>query len=377
MKVLIVGGGIGGLSLAGFLQQAGIDCTLIEKHPTWEHEGYSLGLWSNGRTMLNKLGLEEEFDKASVPFQKFVVYDQAGKALRTYKLSKFITEFGMGYEHIKRAKLHELLLRNVDANKIQSGISLVSITENRDGVDVVFTDGSKSTFDLLVGADGIHSQVRELCFAQHIEKYTNWRLWYFWTQRAAAAIRTVSQYPAPNEFATIFDDGDRALVVMITKIKHEVWDDVQDRLSRLKILLQKEPAVSQALLDGIRAEDILPTDLIEIELKRWHTNRLVLIGDAAHGFEPFAGLGGSMAMEDAYVLASELMKSQENIAQALELFETRRRPRVKKAKHLTRRMQGWATIESPMLRKIVNAAIPYIPERFLTAGYLDLLRLSA
>src|SRR5215469_11200341 len=87
-----------------------------------------------------------------------------------------------------------------------------------------------------------------------------------------------------------------------------MWDDPHERIERLKLLFKDEPAVVPECLSKAAAEDIFPTDLVEISLRLWHTRRVVLIGDAAHGFEPFGGLGGSMALEDAYILSSELTK---------------------------------------------------------------------
>ena len=149
-------------------------------------------------------------------------------------------------------------------------------------------------------------------------------------------------------------------------------------MERLKILLKEEPALCPQLLSKAVSEDILPTDLIEISLKHWHTKRVVLIGDAAHGFEPFGGLGGSMALEDAYVLAAELAKTlkpdRNGLSVALQNYEVLRQRRVRQARKLTRRMQCWATIESPLWRRIVNQLAPIVPESWITKGYFAFMR---
>ena len=183
---------------------------------------------------------------------------------------------------------------------------------------------------------------------------------------------------APNECIAVFDEGDKALVVFIAKTDHAIWDDAQERVDRLKLIFKEEPALIPQCLSRAAAEEICPTDLIEISLKHWHTSRVVLIGDAAHGFEPFGGLGGSMALEDAYVLAAQLGKlpntDRGELSLSLERYETIRKRRVNEARKLTRRMQCWATIESPFLRRVVNQLAPIVPENWITRGYFAFMR---
>src|SRR6516164_3474949 len=377
LKILIVGAGLGGLALAGFLDDCEIEYSIIEKCPEWNHAGYALGIWNNGRNMLRKLGLADWVDKNEIAFQSIVICDGKGNKLRSYNLAHFYSEFGMAYSHVRRAELHEWLFARV-AGKVQMGTSLVSFHEVENGVSVKLSDGTEERFDLLVGADGVHSTVRGRCFQEHLESYTDWRAWYAWVDRSFARPRVVSQYVAPHECIAVFDEGDRALVVFIAKADHSIWDDPQQRVDRLKLVFQEEPALVPQCLGQAAADDICPTDLIEISLRRWHTARVVLLGDAAHGFEPFGGLGGSMALEDAYVLSSQLAKMSKNdqgeLSGALDRYETIRKRRVRDARKLTRRMQCWATIESPFLRRVVNQLAPIVPENWITRGYFAFMR---
>jgi 2-polyprenyl-6-methoxyphenol hydroxylase-like FAD-dependent oxidoreductase len=363
LKVLIVGAGLGGLALAGFLDDCDIEYFIIEKCPEWCHEGFALGLWNNGRHILRKLGLSHWVDESEIAFQSVVICAGNGNKLRSYNLAYFYGEFGMAYSHIRRGDLHQWLLGRI-ARSVRMGTSLTSLEEKEDGVTVWLSDGTVERFDLVVGADGVHSTVRDCCFQRHLESYTDWRAWYAWVDRSFCRPRTVSQYVAPDECIAIFDEGDKALVVLIAKTDHSIWDDAQERIDRLKSLFKEEPALIPQLLSKAVAEEICPTDLIEISLKRWHTARVVLLGDAAHGFEPFGGLGGSMALEDAYVLAAELTKlskvDRKELFLALDRYEATRKRRVRDARKLTRRMQRWATIESPFLRQIVNQLAPIV-----------------
>lgn len=377
LKILIVGAGLGGLALAGFLDNCEIEYSIIEKCPEWRHEGFALGLWNNGRHILRKLGLAHWVDENEIAFQSVVVCDGKGNKLRSYNLAHFYAEFGMAYSHIRRADLHQWLLGRV-ARSVRMGISLTSLHEYEDAVRVQLSDGTEERFDLVVGADGVHSTVRSCCFQKDLEWYTDWRAWYVWVDRSFARPRVVSQYVAPHECIAVFDEGDKALVVLIAKADHAIWDDAQLRVDRLKLLFKEEPALIPQCLSKAVAEEICPTDLIEISLKHWHTPRVVLLGDAAHGFEPFGGLGGSMALEDAYVLAAQLSKmskgDRKELSLALDRYETIRKRRVQDARKLTRRMQCWATIESPFWREVVNQLAPIVPESWITKGYFAFMR---
>lgn len=377
LKILIVGAGLGGLALAGFLDNCEIEYSIIEKCPEWRHEGFALGLWNNGRHILRKLGLAHWVDENEIAFQSVVVCDGKGNKLRSYNLAHFYAEFGMAYSHIRRADLHQWLLGRA-ARSVRMGISLTSLHEHEDAVRVQLSDGTEERFDLVVGADGVHSTVRSCCFQKDLEWYTDWRAWYVWVDRSFARPRVVSQYVAPHECIAVFDEGDKALVVLIAKADHAIWDDAQLRVDRLKLLFKEEPALIPQCLSKAVAEEICPTDLIEISLKHWHTPRVVLLGDAAHGFEPFGGLGGSMALEDAYVLAAQLSKmskgDRKELSLTLDRYETIRKRRVQDARKLTRRMQCWATIESPFWREVVNQLAPIVPESWITKGYFAFMR---
>ena len=377
LKVLIIGAGLGGLALANFLDDCEIEYTIIEKCSAWKNEGYCLGFWNNGRHMLRKLRLADRLDLTEVPFQSLLICDGKGTKLRSYNLGHFYSEFGMGYSHIRRADLHQWLLARV-ACPVRMDTSVTFIHEEQDGVTVRFSDGTEERFDLVVGADGVHSGVREMCFRKQVEYYINWRAFYTWVDRSCARPRVVSQYVAPHEFVAVFDEGDKALVVLVAKCDHALWDDPHQRAARLKLLFRDEPAIFPQVLDKALSDEIFPTDLIEVSLARWHTGRIVLLGDAAHGFEPFAGLGGSMALEDAYVLAAQLGRMSngdgQELSAALDRYEALRKKRVRQARKITRRMQCWAAIESPLWRNIVNRVIPMVPESWITRGYFEFMR---
>jgi 2-polyprenyl-6-methoxyphenol hydroxylase-like FAD-dependent oxidoreductase len=361
MKILIVGAGIGGLTLANFLKESSIEFDIIDKAKDWSALGYSIGLWNNGRNILEKLGLSDVFDKHGNRARYYQICDGKGKVLRRYDLSEFYSEYALAYTHISRDLLHTILLERLGKEKISMGTTIDTLNLEK--------------YDLIVGADGIHSKVREKYFGTAFEKFDNWRVWYAWIDAKFKQNNTVTEYIEAGEFIGVFDVGDKALAVLIAPAEHSVWDDVKGRVQRLKGTF-KDEALFSDVIGNLKDEDIVPTDLSHVEMKDYVCDKAVLLGDAAHGFEPHAGLGASMAMEDGYVLAGELMKvtSEYPLTKALRKYQTVRRKRVRLARKLTNRMRAWAFIKSKLLRQIVNFFVPYIPQSFFTKTYHELLR---
>lgn len=373
MKILIVGAGVAGLSLAGFCEKLGIEYKLIEKQIDQSHHGYSLGLWSNARKMLEKLDLSDNLDKEGTIIRFLNIKNGAGKLLRKFNLAYFSLKYG-GYIMIERSRLIDWLSSKVSSQNVVFGLTVKEIKQNIESVSVTFSNNLEEEYDLVVGADGISSQIRALVFSEkEYRKFTNWRVWYAWIDRKNVEPHTVTKYIEPKEYAITFGVADKALACFVTHIDHTIWDEEEGRIDRLKELFKEESVLIPSVLNAQKSGEILPTDLSEIKMKDFYKGRVVLIGDAAHGFEPFAGIGSSMAMEDSYVLASELMKIS-NITEALKKYQIKRKTRIETARRLTARMQAWATIQSKFFRYIVNLFIPYMPESIFLKSYEKLLR---
>lgn len=364
MKILIVGAGIGGLTLGAFLRKLEIEFDIVDKSKDWNRQGYSLGLWNNGREILKKLGLEEKFDKSGEQIRNFIICDGAGKVLKNHNLIDFYTSYGCAYTHLDRVDLHSWLLDLVGREKIKMDTQ-ISSTEEMNGCDLV------------VGADGIHSQVRNFIFGdKDYEHYSMWRLWLVRVDNKFKKEKAVIQYVEPGQFFSLFDDKEKTLAVFIAPAKHEEWDEEKGRVDRLKNIFYKIP-VAQKVLEGISDSDITPTDLSFITMKKWSKGNVVLLGDSAHAMEPFAGLGASMAMEDAYVLSGEIFQVKEgkkSISDALNYYEEKRKHRVRMAKKATENMRWWAMYKSTIFQKIINLFAPIVPVKYFTRDFSKILK---
>ncbi len=371
VRILIIGAGIGGLSLAAFCEKTGIEYVLVEKQKDFSHHGYSLGVWSNARAMLQKLGLQEIFDEKAIPFKSFKLCDGKGEKVIEYKFLEFFEKYGMGYFHVQRRDLVKWL-SDLILQKIKFDTTAEYIEEKEGSVSVAFSDGRKDSFDLLIACDGINSQIRTQFFGADSKVFEEWRTWYMWIDSKYVDKKSVVEYVEANSLIAVFYEGeDRALVTLNAKQNHEIWDSEEGRIERLKELFKDHPKLVPDIFSGKVAIDAMPTDLSYIKQEKMQKGRIVLLGDAAHGFEPFAGLGASMAMEDAYVLAAELSKKQ-HLKLALRTFEKKRIKRIKEARKATVRLRRFSIVESSFVRKVFNVLAPAIPKTIFLSPYRKL-----
>ncbi len=372
MKVLISGAGIAGLALAGFLKDTGIDVTVVEKASTLPQGGFSIALWPNGRRILNKLGIGGVLDEEGVPIKRLVVRDGRGKLLRDYRMSAMDVEFGSSMLNISRAKLLESLYRSALV-PVQFGATIDHIEEGKDSVLVHFKDASQDSYDLVVGADGVHSSVRTRVFGIP-EQYVNWRIWRMWTEGPIGEPQTMTEYLDPGMCVFVFNEKTRSHISLMARVEHSSWDNEEGRIERLKHIFGKETAIVPGIFTQHTDAEVMPGDLMEVSMRSWHTKRVVLIGDAAHAFLPLAGLGGSVALEDAYVLAGELEQSLRDIPKALANFDRKRRHRIDRVARMNHKMRAWAFVRSRILRLGINMLLPFVSERFIMNDYLALMR---
>jgi len=375
MKILIVGAGISGLTLGAFLEDSSVEFEIIEKASDWNHQGFLIGIWENGRAILEKLGLAPIFDASGSAVQKYSIRNGKGSLLRNYDLSSFYVNYGGAVRLIERADLHTWLFGKISSQKIQMGVTIDTISQTSEKVQIKFNNGRTGEYDLIVGADGVHSSVRNLVFGQQqFESYDNWRVWCVWIDKKFDTVGTITEYVEPRELSVVFSAGEKAMAWLVAPENHASWDTEQGRADRLKQIFKDETMLMPKLLEKINDSQILPTDLLDIRLKTWTMGRVTLAGDAAHSFGPHAGMGGSMAMEDGYILAGELMQVSENysLSQALKQYEQKRKKRIKITTNLSHRLRRYTLIKSKILRKTIDFFIPFVPARFLTSDY-DLL----
>ncbi len=325
-RILIVGGGIAGLTLARAFHHQGFRAELVERSPSWQATGAAIQLHANGMRILHALGLGEAIEQAGAAIHHWMYCDQFGEVLCQIDLAEIWGEPDP-CTAIDRPRLQQILLAGAAPVPCRLGTSVASLMQDEQWVQVSFSDGSTSDYDLVVGADGIDSTVRTLVMGPLQPDYTGLMIW-----RSLAPIPP----PDPANFRIMFGDGcffgitplgDGPTNIFGAVGMPRTHDPLQGRLERFRERFASFGGQVQQCLAALSSDEQIycgPAEVMQPD--HWHHGRVVLIGDAAHAGAPTMAQGGSMAMEDAYVLA-EILRRAETVESALDSYETRRKPR--------------------------------------------------
>ena len=368
-KILIVGGGIAGLTCLACLTQKGIKATLIERAPKFDTIGYVIGLFPNGLSVLRELGMEQTIIKNSEIIENYVIKDMAGKDVWRHPLSGLGTN--LPSLELERSVLQAALLEKNRGADIRTNTTISNLEQGSDSVRVTMSDGKQETYDIVIAADGINSSLRNQLDPASHQQYSGFSYWMVWMPMVPGVAHTITNYIGQRKLLGIFPS--RSANGMMVFLGAGAPAHSFDRQAPLRLLFA-DYAVANPLLASIinqLPEDTTPLfhhDDNELRGKVWHQGNVVFIGDAVHAFSPLLGMGASMAMEDASVLAEEIV-SAPNKAAAFAAYEKRRKPRIAKlARH------------SLLLHKLlvsphVSATLqPMLFSRFGGPNYLRLVR---
>jgi 2-polyprenyl-6-methoxyphenol hydroxylase-like FAD-dependent oxidoreductase len=324
-RILIVGGGIAGLSVATALHRQGLTPELVERSTTWPAVGAGINLPANGVRVLRALGVGEAVDRTATVIRRWGFFDQQGALLCETDLEDLWRDVGPSLG-ITRVRLQEALVAGA-AVPHRLGVSLTALTQDDDRVRVSFSDGTSGDYDLVVGADGIHSTVRELALSASSPSYAGTMAWRSVIPTRPPGILDMMVLMGEGCFFGLAPMGEGHTYGFGAVGGARFKDPIVGRLERFRRRFAEFGAPVPAYLAALQSDEQLHFGAIEwVEVDEWHRGRVVLLGDAAHAGPPHMGEGGCMAMEDALVLADVLRKAK-SVESALGAYVRRRRPR--------------------------------------------------
>jgi len=326
-RILIVGGGIAGLTLATALHQHGFTAELIERSPSWHAVGAGIAVQPNGMRILHALGMGAAVAHAGAVIRHWDFCDQQGEVLSETDLEALWGDVGP-FIGIERAKLHQALLAAAAAVPSRLGLSVTALTHNDDCVSVGFSDGSTGMYDLVVGADGIASTVRKLTLSAAPPVSAGQVAWRSLVPIRPRGLTKLQFLLGDGCFFGLCPVGNGHTYGFGNVTEPRFHDAVEGRLERLRERFAAFGGRVQEYLAALETDEQIHCSAIEwVEQDQWYTGRVVLIGDAAHASSPMMGQGGCLAMEDAYVLA-EILRSAASVESALDTYVSRRKARV-------------------------------------------------
>ncbi|MFG2117374.1 FAD-dependent monooxygenase [Streptomyces sp. NPDC048718] len=339
LKVLIHGGGIGGLTLATALARRGHTVEVAELRNELDALGVGILQPSNALHALNEIGVLADCLEAGYEWEVLTIADPSGTTLAE------IPQPRMGdippNNGIPRPALAKLLGKAAAAAgaTIRFSTTLTDLTDDGTGVDVVLSDGTTGRFDLVVGFDGIGSPLRTRLYGdRYTPEYTGFANWRATVPRLPRVRGVVMSVAGSDAKAMLNPISEESMYLASVFAESEDFRPDPERAHEqlTERLSMFSGPVAEALASVTSPSDVVYSRISQVTVEEpWHVGRVVLAGDAAHASAPQLAQGAAMAVEDAVVLA-ESLDAHEDVAAALKAWEERRRPRAMWVQALSR-----------------------------------------
>ncbi|MFZ0385640.1 MAG: FAD-dependent monooxygenase [Solirubrobacteraceae bacterium] len=329
-RVLVVGGGIGGLSTTIALRRDGLEVDVIEKNPAWDVYGVGIIQPPNALRALNVIGVATECVEQGWPITGSSAFLADGETqIADDEMPAIVPGLPPG-NGITRKRLHAILQSHTleSGADVRTGVTVTTLADRHDGVSIEFSDGERRDYDLVVAADGIDSQVRSMVFGdEHQARWTGQVCWRYNLPRIEG-LDKILVYLGPSGTAGFVPLAEDLMYLLFIE-KPPEGSSIRLQQAGLATIMRERLSPFGGLIAEHRellvedAETIYrPVENVRLP-PPWHRGRVVLIGDAAHATTPHCGQGAAQAIEDGIVLAQQLAADQE-LSDALAGYQERR-----------------------------------------------------
>lgn len=309
LNVLIVGGGIGGLTAAMALRRDGHRVTVIERDPDWSVYGVGIIQQGNVVRAMDQLGVIDDYLAAGVGFDKVAVHAPNGMLVAEVPSPRLVDRYPANVG-IGRRALHKVLGdRTIAAGaEVRLGVTSTRLADDGEGVSVLFSDGQQGRFDIVIGADGLYSQTRQTVLPDApAPTYTGQAVWRYNLPRPAG-MDALHVYNGRIGAGLVPIAPDLMYIYVTTPEPGNPRYPVEGLAAAMREKLADHAPDIQAMARDIVDDDGVVYRPLETMLVDgpWHAGRVVLLGDAVHASTPHLGQGAGMAIEDSLVLAEEI-----------------------------------------------------------------------
>lgn len=370
--VLISGAGVAGPALAWWLRRHGFRPTVVERAPAPRHGGYKVDVRGAALTVLARMGLREQVARHDTGMRLARFVDERGRQLATMDAALFGGREGDDIE-ILRGDLTRILVEATPDVAYLLDDSITALTPAGDGVRVDFERAPSRRFDLVIGADGLHSTVRRLAFdpgsaqlrplGHHIAIGT--------VPARYAEERVELMHPAPGRTVGVYRTAGapdaRALFLFPSPAEEpDHRDPAAQRAALARAFAGSGWQVPELLAALAEAPDLYLDAMSQVRMERWSTGRVGLVGDAAYAASPASGQGTSLGLVGAYVLAVSLAEAGADPAAGFAAYERRMRPFVAANQRLAERnLRGMVLGSAAAIRfqTLMLRMMPNLPGR--------------
>jgi 2-polyprenyl-6-methoxyphenol hydroxylase-like FAD-dependent oxidoreductase len=332
MNVIINGVGIAGPALAYWLAKSGHDVLLVEQAPALRGGGYVVDFWGLGYDIIEKMGLIDEVRRLGYQVREVRYVDGHGRKRGGFDVDVFDRLTNDRFTSVRRADISAVMYRAI-AGKVETlfGDSVARIDEHGRGLRVSFDHAPPRDADLLIGADGQHSRVRQLAFGaeSNFEVSLGYHVAAFEVEgyRGRDELVYVSHGLPGRQISRFTMRDDKTMFLFLMQDDYVGGDDPKAVIRQAFAGAGWEwPAIAEELA---RAGDIYYDSISQIRMNHWTRGRIALVGDAAACVSLMAGEGTGLAIAEAYVLAGELQASGGDVAGAFAQYERRLMPFVR------------------------------------------------
>jgi 2-polyprenyl-6-methoxyphenol hydroxylase-like FAD-dependent oxidoreductase len=363
-RVAVVGGGIGGLTAAIALDRRGIEAQVFEAAEAVREVGAGIWLPPNALQILDRLGLAERLAGQGMVLRRAELHDARAGLLRSIDFEDAARRHGFGTVAIHRARLHQTLAAELPEERLHLGRTVGALDPPGGSVRMRFLDGGAVEARVVIGADGLRSVIRGQIFPEVRLRYSG-----------QTSYRAVVEAALPAELdgvsREIWGPGCRFGFSAISPTEVYWYATLDAPLgapvppegprSMLERRFAGFPDPVAALIAATEEEALVQTDLNDFEpLERWHGERVVLLGDAAHATTPNLGQGGAQAVESAWVLAEQLA-THASPEDAFREYERIRMPKARRVTERSWRMGRLPHLRNPVARWLRNLVLRWAP----------------
>ncbi|KAB8307930.1 6-hydroxynicotinate 3-monooxygenase [Erwinia endophytica] len=358
-RIAIVGAGLGGLAAGSLLQKAGFEVQVYEQSPVFSRIGAGIHMGPNVLKVFRRMGIEQQLEElASHPDFWFSRDGETGEYLSRIPLGEFARkEYGAAYVTVHRGDLQAMQMTSLEPGSVHFNKCLSSVEDSGSDVLLRFQDGSEQRADIVIGADGINSKIREHLLGVEAPTYSGWV-----AHRALIRGEQLRKYNLSFEDCVKWWSDDRHLMVYYTTksrdeyyyvsgVPHPSWEFTgsfvdSSQQEMLETFGDYHPVV-QALIEC--SESITKWPLLNRQpLPVWSEGRIVLLGDACHPMKPHMAQGAAMAIEDAAMLTRCLTETGlDDYRTAFRLYEVNRKERASRVQAVSNANTFLRTQEDP------------------------------